>query len=130
MCTSGVGQLGKSHEEPDRPPPAVRTKRFMDDPVEGWFEVRQGTHRLTQRQVVQTEVDDGADLHIGNTMSAPKVCALVIPLDGTGDSAQLTVKPPQVVLHAAQKEHVVPLVRLGQDLMRDAECLRIVSPTP
>ena len=50
----------------------------------------------------------------------------MIQLGGTGDSAQLTVKPPQVVLHAAQKDHVLPLVGLGQDLVRDAERLLIV----
>ena len=40
------------------------------------------------------------------------------------------MKPPQVVLHTAQKEHVLPLVRLGQDLVRDAERLLIVPLTP
>ena len=63
-------------------------------------------------------------------MGAPEVCTLVIQLGGTGDSAQLTVKPPQVILHAAQKEHVLPLVRLCQDLVRDAERLLIVPLTP
>ena len=126
----GIRQLCKPDEEPDLPPPAVSARRFTDDPVERWGKIGQGARWLTQRQVVQTEVDQGADLHNGNAMGAPEICTLVIQLGGTGGSAQLTVKPPQVVLHAAQKEHVLPLLRLGQDLVRDAERLLIVPPTP
>ena len=61
---------------------------------------------LTQRQVVQTEVNEGADLHIGNASGAPEVGALVIQLGGTGDRAQLPVKPPQVIVQTPKKKFV------------------------
>src|SRR4029434_10572650 len=48
----------------------------------------------------------------------------------TGHRPQLTGEPPQVILHAAQQEHIVLLVCLGQHLVRDAECLGIVALTP
>src|SRR4029450_12001756 len=85
---------------------------------------------LTQCQVVQTEVDEGTDLHIGNAMGAPEVGTLVIQLGSTGHRPQLTAEPPQVILHAAQQEHIVLLLCLGHDVVRDAECLAIVPLTP
>src|SRR5215471_11315876 len=85
---------------------------------------------LTQRQVVPPEVDEGADLHIGNAMGAPEVGTLVIQLGSTGHRPQLTQEPPQVILHTAQQEDIVLLLCLGHDLVRDAERLGIVALTP
>src|SRR5262249_13900812 len=85
---------------------------------------------LTQCQVVPTEVDEGADLHIGNAMGASEIGTLMVQLGSTGDRTQLTGEPPQVILHAAQKGPIVPLVCLGRDLGHDAERLGIVALTP
>src|SRR6266702_1938815 len=130
MVTGGIRKLCEPREDAHLPPPAVRAKRFPDHPVEHGFKVRQGMGRLPKRQVVKPEVNDGADLHIGNAMGAPEVGTLVIQLGSTGHRAQLTGEPPQVILHTAQKEHIVPLVCLGHDVVRDAERLGIVSLTP
>src|SRR5262245_11971954 len=130
MVTGGIGKLGKPDENAHLPPPVVGAKRFPDHAVERGCQVRPGTGRLTERQVVPTEIDEGADLHIGNAMGAPEVGTLVIELGSTGHRAQLTGEPPQVILHTAQKEHIVPLVCLGHDVVRDAERLGIVALTP
>jgi hypothetical protein len=63
-------------------------------------------------------------------MGAPEVGTLVIALGSTGHRTQLTEEPPQGILHATQKEHIVPLVCLGHDFVRDAERLGIVALTP
>src|SRR6266567_4512010 len=63
-------------------------------------------------------------------MGAPEVDTLMIQLDSTGHCPQLAGEPPQVILHAAQKGPIVPLVCLGHDVVRDAERLGIVALTP
>src|SRR5207248_2451151 len=63
-------------------------------------------------------------------MGASKVGTLVIQLDSTGHRPQFTKEPPQVILHAAQQKDIVLLVCLGHDLVRDVECLGIVTLTP
>ena len=82
-------------------------KRFTLDTVERWCKIGLGTLMLPERKIVETEVDEGADLHIGNAMGAPEVGTFLIILGGTGDIAQLAVKPPQGVLQATEKEHVL-----------------------
>ena len=74
------GKLGKPGEKAHLPPPAMGAKRFPDYPVECGGKVRPGTGRLPKRQVVQTEVDEGTDPHIGNAMGAPEIGTLVIQL--------------------------------------------------
>ena len=48
---------------------------------------------LTKRQVVKTQVNERAALHVRNTRGPSQFDTLLIRLDRTGERAQLPVKP-------------------------------------
>jgi hypothetical protein len=108
----------------------VDTKRLALDSLEGQLERRQGTGILAQREIIETQINHSADLHIGNARGPPQLYTLVIELNRPGDGAKFTAKPAEGVREPTNNERILPLLRLGPAFVQHGECLSIVPGTP
>jgi hypothetical protein len=83
-----------------------------------------------ERQIIETQVNQGADLDIGNAGGTPQLHALVIEFNRPRDRAELAAKPPEGVGEMTDNKRVPPLLRLGHAFVRHGKCLGVLSSTP
>src|SRR5262245_6891914 len=78
-------------------------------------------------QIVEPQVDQGADLDIGNSNTLAKVSAVTVVLSGALESAQFLVQPAQSVGEPSHDERVIAVPRLGDAVVDRRGGLGVVS---
>src|SRR5262249_57822531 len=86
-----------------------------------------GARRLAELEIVEADVDRGADLDVGVVDPAAEVEALTIELVGSSEVAQLLVEPAQAVREPPLEEGVVALTGLAEGVVDHGQTFRILA---
>src|SRR5437773_134161 len=128
----------RSHAPRSCSPRAARTRdsAWAHCQVSVWYpirpalrllEQREGLDRLPEMEIVEPEVDQGADLDIAVLDLFADVGALPVVLHRAAEVAQLLVQPPDGVLEPPDEELVVPILRLGETLVDHGQALGMIA---
>jgi hypothetical protein len=69
----------------------VSSERLPLDTIKGRLEIGQGALVLTEQEMVESKVNQGANLYVGDVIGPAQLYTLLIVLHGVGDIAELTV---------------------------------------
>src|SRR5262247_2361906 len=93
-----------------RPAPAMRAERLAGA-LQRLLEERHRGLRPLEGEVVEAEIDEGADFDVAVFDAAADVETLAVHLDGTGEVAVLLPEPAIRVAHAREHEEILTLPR-------------------
>src|SRR5688572_33262553 len=111
----------------DGPPPPMRGEAELLDAGEALLQVRERATRVAEAEVVETDVDRRADLHVRVLDAAADVHALAVGLVCSVEIPELLIQPADRVHDAALIEDVVPLAGLGACVVDDAEAGAVLA---
>ena len=113
----GIVDLSKPDEQPYLPSPFVSAKRHTLDTIKGWLKIGQGAFMLTEQEMVDSEVDQGANLYSGGAMVPSQFYTFLIVLHGMGDITELTVQPPEGIHNTSSIHPITPFLRHSYPFM-------------
>ncbi len=119
----GLAQVGVQVE---RPAPPVRSEGELVHALVRLFHQGQRPARIPQVQLVEGQVDQRADLHVGVPGHTPDLGGLPVVLGGATEVPDLLVEPAERVAETAHHERVVAVARLGQALVDRGERLDVL----
>src|SRR5207244_11920622 len=102
--------------------PAMRPEAGLG-PALRLLEQGEGLDRLPQMEIVEPEVDQGADLDIAVLDLLADVGALPVVVHRAAEVAQLLVQPPDGVLEPPDEELVVAVSRLREAVADDGQAI-------
>jgi hypothetical protein len=108
----------------------VSSERLPLDTIKGRVETGQGALVLTEQEMVESKVNQGANLYVGDAMGLAQLCTLLIVFHGLGDIAELTVQPPEGVHHTAGSQPTIPLSRDPYSVMQYPKSLAVITYSP
>jgi len=100
------------------------------DTVKGRVETGQGAFVLTEQEMVESKVNQAANLYVGDAIGSTQLCTLLIVFNGVGDIAELAVQPPEGVHHTAGPKPIIPLSRDPYSVMQYPKSLTVIAYPP
>ena len=120
-------RLGEIRGRVDRPAPAVGAVPELLDPRQRLLEMAHRARRFAERQIVEADVDRGADLDVGVVDASGHVEALAIVLVSPPEVAQLLVEPAKGVDQPALEEGIVAVAGLAERVVELGQGFRVVA---